>query len=173
MPKPHTISVSIGGKEITFETGRIARQANGSVMVRCGDTQLLTTACSAPSMVETDFLPLRVDYTEKFSSAGKTLGGFLKREGRPTERETLICRLIDRPIRPMFEEGFYDEVQLISSVLSYDGVHSPEPLAICGASAALVLSDIPLIKPLAAVRVGMIDNNFIINPTLQEQDLSK
>lgn len=173
MPKPHTISVSIGGKEITFETGRIARQASGSVMVRCGDTQLLATACSAPSTADTDFLPLRVDYTEKFSSAGKTLGGFLKREGRPTERETLICRLIDRPIRPMFEEGFYDEVQLISYVLSYDGEHSPEPLAICGASAALVLSDIPLIKPLAGVRVGLINDTFVINPTLQEQEESR
>src|ERR1700733_14155240 len=103
-------SVFIGGREITFETGKIARQANGAVMVRSGETILLITACAANSAAEDiDFLPLRVDYQEKFSSGGKTLGGFIKREGRPTEREILISRLIDRPIRPMFEEGYYNE----------------------------------------------------------------
>lgn len=166
------MTVSVGGKEITFETGKIARQASGAVMIRCGETMLLTTACMGKSMPEGDFIPLRVDYQEKFSSAGKSLGGFLKREGRPTERETLICRLIDRPLRPMFENGFYNEVQVISTVLSYDGIHMPDPLAICGASAALTLSEIPFIKPIAAVRVGMIKGEYVINPTLEEMTSS-
>ncbi len=164
----HSMTVSVGGREITFETGKIARQASGAVMVRSGETILLTTACMGKAMPEGDFLPLRVDYQEKFSSAGKTLGGFIKREGKPTERETLICRLIDRPLRPMFENGFYNEVQIISTVLSYDGIHLPDPLAICGASAALTLSEIPFIKPIAAVRVGMIKKEFVINPTREE-----
>ncbi len=166
-------SVTIGGKEIVFETGKVARQANGSVIVRCGDTAILSTACGAKQgSDEIDFLPLRVDYTEKFSSAGKTLGGFLKREGRPTEKEILTCRLIDRPIRPMFVDGYYKETQLLNYVLSFDGATAPEILAICGASAALTISDIPLIKPIAAVRVGMINDEFIINPNLEEIEAS-
>ena len=169
-----TMTVSIGGREITFETGKIARQANASILVRSGETILLTTVCAAPKAAEDiDFLPLRVDYQEKFSSTGKTLGGFIKREGRPTEREILVSRLIDRPLRPLFEEGYYNEVQILSYVYSYDGVHAPEPLAICSASAALVISDIPLIKPIGAVRVGMIDDRFIINPTIEEQKKSR
>lgn len=166
----HSITVSIGGRDIVFETGKIARQANGAVLVRSGETILLSTACAGPTPPDVDFLPLRVDYVEKFSSAGKTLGGFIKREGKPTERETLVCRLIDRPIRPMFEEGYYTETQLITSVLSYDGENTPEPLAICANSAALVLSDIPFVKPIAGVRVGMIGDRFIVNPTLKEQE---
>ena len=170
----NSITISVGGRDITFETGKIARQANGAVMVRSGETMLLCTACSGPvPSQDTDFLPLRVDYQEKFSSAGKTLGGFIKREGRPAEREILISRLIDRPIRPMFEDGYYNEVQVLSYVLSYDGVHAPDPLAICGASAALVISDIPLIKPIGAVRVGMIENDFVVNPTVEEQKKSR
>lgn len=168
-----SVSVTVGGRTLTFETGMIARQASGSIILKCGDTHIMSTACSAPSAEDIDFLPLRVDYVERFSSAGKTLGGYLKREGRPTERETLVCRLTDRPIRPMFEEGYYDELQLITSVISYDGENSPEPLAICAASAALVISDIPLIKPIAAVRVGLIDDEFIINPTLVQQEASR
>lgn len=169
-----SITVSIGGREITFETGKIARQAGGSVIVRSGETILLGTACTAPPPSEDiDFLPLRVDYQEKFSSAGKTLGGFIKREGRPTEKEILTSRLIDRPIRPMFINGFYNEVQLLVYVLSYDGLHSPDPLAICAASAALVISDIPLIKPIGGVRVGLIDGNFVVNPTVEEQKRSR
>jgi polyribonucleotide nucleotidyltransferase len=169
-----TTTVSVGGREITFETGKIARQAGGAVIVRSGDTILLGTACSAPPPSEdTDFLPLRVDYQEKFSSTGKTLGGFIKREGRPTEKEVLTSRLIDRPIRPMFIDGYYNEVQLLVYVLSYDGVHSPDPLAICAASAALTISDIPLIKPIGGVRVGFIDGNFIVNPTIEEQKRSR
>lgn len=169
-----SITVSIGGREITFETGKIARQAGGSVLVRSGETVVLSTACSAPPpSAETDFLPLRVDYQEKFSSAGKTLGGFIKREGRPTEKEILTCRLIDRPIRPMFPLGYFNEVQLLAYVYSYDGIHSPDALAICAASAALVISDIPLLKPIGAVRVGLIDTKFIVNPTVEEQKRSR
>jgi len=174
MNKPHQLHVSVGGKTLIFETGKIARQANAAVTLRCEDTLLLSTVCSSPKADETiDFLPLRVDYQEKFSSAGKTLGGFIKREGRPTERETLISRLIDRPIRPLFEEGYYNEVQVLSYVFSYDNVNSPDPLAICAASAALVISDIPFIKPVAAVRVGMIEDRFIVNPTVEEQKQSR
>ena len=168
MQKKHTASVTIGGKELTFESGVLARQADGAVLASIGETMVLSTACSSPSGDEVDFFPLRVDYQEKFSSAGKTLGGFLKREGRPTEKEILTCRLIDRPIRPMFEDGYFDEVQLISTVLSYDGTNPTDPLAICAASAALTISSIPLIKPLGAVRVGRIDGNFVINPTIAE-----
>jgi polyribonucleotide nucleotidyltransferase len=168
------ISVLIDGKEITFETGKVARQANGAVIVRCGETIVFTTACAAPNAdAKTDFLPLRVDYQEKFSSAGKTVSGFIKREGRPTEREVLGSRLIDRPLRPMFEKGYYNEVQILSYVWSYDGVNPPEPLAICGASAALIISDIPLIKPIGAVRVGLIENQFVINPSTEQQKKSK
>lgn len=172
--KRKSITVSIGGRDISFETGKIARQAAGSVLVRSGETVLLATACSAPTPSEdTDFLPLRVDYQEKFSSSGKTLGGFIKREGRPTEKEVLTSRLIDRPIRPMFPEGYYNEVQLLAYVYSYDGIHSPDPLAICATSASLVLSDIPLLKPIAGVRVGLIDDSFIVNPTVDEQKRSR
>lgn len=169
----HKISVTLDNKEISFETGKIARQAGGAVLVRLGETIVFTTACaSEEALPDVDFLPLRVDYQEKFSSAGKTVGGFFKREGRPTEKETLVSRLIDRPLRPMFEEGYYHDVQILSYVWSYDGSNSPEPLAICGASAALVLSDIPLVKPIGAVRVGLIDNRFVINPTFAEQEKS-
>jgi polyribonucleotide nucleotidyltransferase len=174
MLKPETITISVGGRDLVFETGKIARQANGAVTVRSGETILLATACAAPSAAENiDFFPLRVDYQEKFSGAGKTLGGFIKREGRPAEREILLCRLIDRPLRPMFEDGYFNEVQVLTYVFSYDGIHSPDPLAICAASAALVISDIPLIKPVGAVRVGLINDNFVINPTLEEQEKSR
>ncbi|MCB1084535.1 MAG: polyribonucleotide nucleotidyltransferase [Chlamydiia bacterium] len=165
-----SVSVSLGGKEVTFETGKIARQAGGAVTIRCGDTILLATACMGAPLDEVDFLPLRVDYQEKFSSAGKTLGGFIKREGKPSEKEVLTCRLMDRPIRPMFEEGYYNDTQVITKVLSYDGVNQTEPLAICAASAALVISEIPFIKPIGAVRVGMIGDQFVINPSMEQME---
>ncbi len=168
-----TTSIIIGNQEIILETGQIARQANGAVIIRCGETVLLCTACAAQEPAEgADFFPLRVDYQEHFSAAGKTLSGFIKRQGRPSEKEILISRLIDRPLRPMFEEGYYNEVQVLSYVWSYDGVHSTEPLAICGVSAALVISDIPLLKPIGAVRVGMSGGQFIINPTVEQQETS-
>lgn len=170
-----TISVTIGNqKVITFETGKIARQAGGAVVVRQGDTMVFCTACASPKAAEDiDFLPLRIDYQEKFFAAGKTLGGFIKREGRPTEKETLTSRLIDRPLRPMFEDGYHNEVQVLSYVWSYDGINPPDPLAICGASAALVISEIPLIKPIAGVRVGYINGEYIVNPTTEQMNVSQ
>lgn len=168
------ISVQVGDKTLSFETGKIARQANGAVLVHCGDTVVLGTACaSAAPTPGIDFFPLRVDYQEKYSSVGRTAGGFLKREGRPSEREILVCRLIDRPLRPMFVEGYYNEVQILSYVFSYDGANSPDILAINAASAALVISDIPLVKPIGGVRVGHVHGKFVINPTVEEMKSSR
>ncbi len=169
-----TLEIEIQGKKICFETGKMARQAGGSVVVKQGDTVVFASACSADTpTVGVDFVPLRVDYQEKFSSAGKTLGGFIKREGRPNEREILVSRLIDRPIRPLFPEGFAYEVQLLSFVFSYDDSHLPDVLAICATSAAIVLSDIPFPKPIAGVRVGLVDGKFIINPSVKELATSR
>lgn len=162
------------GKELLFETGKIAKQASGAVLVRLGDTIVFSAATVAKTVNDgIDFFPLRVDYQEKFSSAGKSLGGFIKREGRASEREILVSRLIDRPLRPMFPEGYYNEVQILSYVWSYDSVNLPDPLAICAASASLVISEIPLLKPVAAVRVGLLGDKFVINPTLAEMSISK
>jgi polyribonucleotide nucleotidyltransferase len=172
--KRHILQVKVGEQEISFETGKVAKQANGSVIVRVGETMVFTSACAASQPAEgADFFPLRVDYQEKFFSVGKTVSGFIKREGRPTEKETLVSRLIDRPLRPMFPEGYFNEVQILSYVWSYDGVNSPEPLSICGASAALVLSDIPLLKPIAGVRVGYVEGKFVVNPTQTQMSQSK
>ena len=169
-----TFSIKVGDHDISFETGKIARQANGSVIVRVGDTVVFCAVSAAPEAdPTTDFLPLRVDYQENYSAAGKTSSGFIKRQGRPSEREILVSRLIDRPIRPMFEDGYYNEVQLLSYVWSYDTINSPEPLAICAASAALVISDVPLVKPIGAVRVGMINGKFVVNPTNEQLKASK
>lgn len=171
--KRETTSVTIGENEIIFETGKIARQANGSVVVKAGETIVFASACAADEpAANADFFPLRVDYQENFSAVGKTLSGFIKRQGRLSEKEILVSRLIDRPLRPMFEEGYYNEVQVLSYVWSYDGVNLPEPLAICAASAALAISDIPLLKPIAAVRVGLVNGHFIINPTAEQQKSS-
>lgn len=174
MFKHETITVDVGGKPMTFESGKIARQANGSVVVRVGDTMVFCAACAAAGEpTSTDFFPLQVVYQENYSAIGRTSGGFIKRQGRPSQKETLVSRLIDRPLRPLFEDGYYNEVQVLSYVWSYDGENSPEPLAICAASAALVISDIPLKKPVAGVRVGMVNGKFVINPTIQEQENSK
>lgn len=169
-----TLTIPVGNKTLHLETGKIARQANGSIVLRCGDTVVFASACASPTAsAEIDFFPLRVDYQEKYSSVGRTSSGFIKREGRPSEREILASRLIDRPLRPMFEEGYYNEVQLLSYVFSYDGTHLPDVLAICASSAALVLSDIPLVKPIGAVRMGLIDGQFVVNPTVEEMKNSK
>lgn len=174
MLKRESITIPVGNKTLRLETGKVARQANGAVMLHCGDTVVFASACAAPTAsAEIDFFPLRVDYQEKYSSVGRTASGFIKREGRPSEREILTCRLIDRPLRPMFEDGYYNEVQLLAYVFSYDGLNLPDVLAICAASAALVISDIPLVKPIGAVRVGMIDDQFVINPTSEEMKNSK
>lgn len=169
-----TTAMTVGNKTLKFETGKIARQANGAVLLTCGDTVVFASACASPTAsAEIDFFPLRVDYQEKYSSVGKTASGFIKREGRPSEREILASRLIDRPLRPMFEEGYYNEVQLLAYVFSYDGLHQPDVLAICAASAALTISDIPLVKPIGAVRMGFINNHFVVNPTFEEMKESK
>ena len=152
-----------GATEIQFETGRLAKQANGAVVVTAGETVLLCTVCHADPRPGLDFFPLTVEYREKPYAAGKIPGGFFKRPGRPTDKEIIGCRLVDRPMRPLFPEGFKDEVQLILSVLSYDGVNEPDVLAITGASAALSISDIPFAGPAAAVRVGYVDGNFVTN----------
>ncbi len=167
------LAFTVAGKELVFETGKIARQANGSVTLTCGDTVILATACANKSASpDIDFFPLRVDYQEKFSSAGKTLGGFLKREGKATEKDTLTSRLIDRPLRPLFPDGFFNEVQILTYVLSYDPNAQPDPLALCAASAALTVSDIPFPKPVGGVRVGRVNGQFVINPTLDEMGKS-
>ncbi len=147
--------IEIGGKIFSIETGRYARQANGSVMVRYGDTMVLVTAVASTEVKENqDFFPLQVEYREKTSAAGKFPGGFIKREGRPTEKEILSSRLIDRPIRPLFPENFMNETQVIAFVLSYDGQNDADILGAIGASAALTISDIPFDGPIAEVRVG-------------------
>lgn len=171
IPKAKT-KIEIANRTFEFETGKVARQANGAVTVQCGETLVFASACMSSSPMDVDFLPLRVDYQEKFSSAGKTLGGFLKREGRPTEQNILTSRLIDRPMRPMFPDGFFYDTQLLAYVWSYDGHNSPDVLGICAAGLALHLSDIPFPKAVAGVRVGRIDGNYIINPTTEEQKLS-
>lgn len=162
-------------QQLIFETGKIAKQAGGAVLVRLGDTVVFSSACAAKKPeAGIDFLPLRVDYQEKFSSAGKTLGGFIKREGRPSEKETLVSRLIDRPLRPMIEDGYFNEIQVLTYVWSYDGENSPDPLALCAASASLVLSEVPLVKPVAGVRVGRVNGQFVINPSqalIEKSDL--
>ncbi|KAL2631818.1 hypothetical protein R1flu_016504 [Riccia fluitans] len=172
--KPSSITIPVGNREITVETGLIGRLANGAVTVTDGETILYTTACTAAESVEpSDFIPLTVNYQERFSAAGRTSGGFIKREGRARDHEVLVCRLIDRPIRPMIAKGFNHETQILSWVLSYDGRHTPEPLAITSAGAALALSDIPISKTVAGVRVGLVDGQFIVNPTVQEMALSE
>ncbi len=158
--------VEIGGKLFSLETGRFAKQANGAVMVRYGDTMVLVTAVAqSEAKEEQDFFPLQVEYREKTSAAGKFPGGFIKREGRPTEKEILSARLIDRPIRPLFPKDFNNETQVIAFVLSFDGDNDADVLGAVGASAALTISDIPFDGPIAEVRVGRVDGEFIVNPT--------
>jgi polyribonucleotide nucleotidyltransferase len=165
--------VEIGGKVFSIETGRYARQANGSVMIRYGDTMVLVTAVASMEVKENqDFFPLQVEYREKTSAAGKFPGGFIKREGRPTEKEILSSRLIDRPIRPLFPENFMNETQIIAFVLSYDGQNDADVLSAIGASAALAISDIPFDGPIAEVRVGRINGQLIVNPTHSEIEQS-
>jgi polyribonucleotide nucleotidyltransferase len=163
------VSAMIGERELSIEIGKLAKQAHGAAYVRCGDTVVLVTACAADKPREgIDFFPLTVDYRENFYAAGKIPGGFFKREGKLSERETLTCRMIDRPIRPLFEDGYKNETQIIALVLSADPEIDPSMLAIVGASTALFTSNIPFHKPIAAVRVGLIDGRYIVNPTYSE-----
>ncbi len=167
--------VEIGGKKVSIETGRFAKQAGGSVMVRCGDTMVLVTAVAAENVPEgIDYFPLQVEYREKTSAAGKFPGGYIKREGRPTEKEILSARLVDRPIRPLFPKDFKNETQVIALVFSYDGENDADILAATGASAALSISDIPFEGPIGEVRVGRINGELVANPThqqIQESDI--
>ena len=170
----HTVEIDLGGRTITLETGRVAKQANGSVVVRSGDAVVLVTACMANQPKPgAGFFPLTVDYREYTYAAGKIPGGFIKREGRPSEKEVLTSRLIDRPIRPLFPEGFMNETQIIAMVLSADPEQDPNSLAIAGAGAALAISDIPFPYVLGGVRIGMRDGKYLANPTYTEGRESK
>ncbi len=161
--------VEIGGKKFSIETGRFAKQANGAVMVRYADTMVLVTAVATEEAKEDqDFFPLQVEYREKTSAAGKFPGGYIKREGRPTEKEILSARLIDRPIRPLFPKDFKNETQVVAFVFSHDGENDADVLAAVGASAALTISDVPFDGPMAEVRVGRVNGEFIVNPTLSQ-----
>ena len=173
MPEVHRVSVEIGGTEISFETGWMAKQASGAVVVRSGDTVVLNTA-TAGNLRDVDFLPLTVDVEERMYAAGKIPGSFFKREGRAGEKATLIARMIDRPLRPLFPKGWRRETQLVGMPLSVDQVVAYDVLAMNGASAALQISDIPFPAPVGAVRIGKLEGNFVINPTeeqLLESDL--
>jgi polyribonucleotide nucleotidyltransferase len=172
IPAPHQVTVEVGGRPLILETGKIAKQANGAIVARYGDTIVLTTACMAPSANDRDFLPLTVDYRENTYAAGKIPGGFFKREGRPSEKEVLTSRLIDRPMRPLFPESWRNETQIVSMVLSADSDNDPDVIAVTSASAAAYCSDLPFETPIAAVRVGLLNGQLIVNPTVAEQKTS-
>ena len=168
-----TVSLSLGDRELSIEIGKVAKQAHGAAFLRYGDTTVLVTACSDAEPREgLSFFPLTCDYRENNYAAGKIPGGFFKREGRPTEKEILTCRLIDRPVRPLFPENFRCETQIIAMVLSAEPEVNPDVIAINGASAALYLSDIPFLNPIGAVRVGRIDGQFVTNPTYPQLETS-
>src|SRR6478672_13618381 len=170
----HTFEVDLNGRKITLETGKMAKQANGAVVVRSGDAVVLVTACANEEpKAGAGFFPLTVDYREYTYAAGKIPGGFIKREGRLSEKEVLTSRLIDRPIRPLFPDGFLNETQIIAMVLSADPEQDPNSLAIVGAAAALAISDIPFPYVLAGVRVGMRNGSYVANPTYTEGRESK
>ena len=168
-----SFETEIGGRKLIVEHGKMAKQANGAVLVRYGDTVVLVTAtASAEPREGVDFFPLTVDYEEKMYAAGKIPGGFIKREGRPSSDAVLCARLIDRPIRPLFPEGFRNDVQIVATVLSVEQVNAPELVGMIGASTALMVSDIPFMGPIAGVRVGRVDDKFIVNPTEKEREIS-
>src|SRR5213076_1720499 len=169
----HNVTSRLGDHEIIIETGKLAKLADGAVTVRCGETIIFVSAVSATKIKEgQDWFPLTVDYREKAAAAGKFPGGYFKREGRPTEKETLTSRMIDRPLRPLFPQGYFYDTQIISILLSADGQNDPDILAINGASAALTVSDIPFAGPIGAVRVGRVDGQFVANPTHDERNQS-
>src|SRR5690242_19999004 len=170
-PEPQSVSVQLsGGKNITFETGKLAKQAHGSAVVRMADNVILATATANQEPREgIDFFPLTVDYREYTYAGGRIPGGFIKREGRPSEKEILTSRQIDRPIRPLFPEGFRNETQVIALVFSADKQNDPDVIGINAAAAALALSDIPFGATVGAVRVGRVNGEFVINPTYEER----
>ena len=163
--EPETASLNVGDAKLTLETGRMAKQSAGSVVVTLGDTVVLVTVNTSKPRPGIDFFPLTVDFVEKTSAAGKIPGGFFKREARLSDREILVCRFIDRSIRPLFQDGYRDEVQVTATVLAADGVHPPDIAAFYGASTALSLSGIPFNGPIAAVRVGRIDGRLVTRAT--------
>ena len=163
-------AIKLGGKELTVETGKVAKQADGSVVIKYGDTMLLVTAVSAKTPKEgLNFFPLTVEYRESSYAAGRIPGNYFRREGRPNEKEVLTCRLIDRPVRPLFPEGYRYETQIVGTVISADSDNDPDVIAITGASCALYLSDIPFDNPIAGVRIGLVDGKYLINPTYDER----
>src|SRR5213079_2458386 len=165
----HSVEIDWGGRPLKLETGKIARQADGAVLATYGETVVLATVVAAKTPREgVDFLPLTVDYQEKTYAAGRIPGGYFKREGRPTEKETLVSRLIDRPIRPLFVDGWRNETQVIVTVLSHDMENDPDVVAMVAASAALTLSGVPFKGPIGAARVGFINDEYVLNPTLDE-----
>src|SRR5712672_1674240 len=164
-PAPRQVTVEVGGRLLILETGKIAKQANGAIVARYGETMLLVTACMDSRANDRDFLPLTVDYRENTYSAGKIPGGFFKREGRPSEREILTSRLIDRPLRPLFPEAWRNETQIVAMVLSADSDNDPDVIAVTAASAAAFISDLPYTEPIAAVRVGLLEGKLVANPT--------
>ncbi len=167
-----TKEVQIGKHKLIFETGKLAKQANGAIMARYGDTMVLVTAVAGALRDDIDFFPLNVEYREKSFAAGKIPGGFFKREGKPTDREVLSARLIDRPIRPLFNEHYKNDTQVAAFVYSFDNENDPDVIAACASSAALVISDIPFLEPIGEVRVGRVNGEFIINPTFEEVEQS-
>src|SRR6202050_2790048 len=171
--EPKQVQVEVGGRTLTLETGRLAKHDNGSILAKYGDTRVLVTACMDSRTNDRDFLPLTVDYREFTYSAGKIPGGFFKREGRPSEREILTSRLTDRPLRPLFPEGWSNETQIVAMVLSADSENDPDVIAVTAASAALFISKIPFEKPIAAVRIGLIEGKLVVNPTVAEQKTSQ
>jgi polyribonucleotide nucleotidyltransferase len=165
----HSVEIDWGGRPLKLETGKIARQADGAVVATYGETVVLATVVAAKTPREgVDFLPLTVDYIEKTYAAGRIPGGYFKREGRPTEKETLVSRLIDRPVRPLFVDGWRNETQIVVTVLSHDMENDPDVLAVVAASAALTLSGAPFKGPIGAARVGFINDEYVLNPTLDE-----
>ena len=170
----HRVQLDWGGRKLVLETGKVARQADGAVVATYGETKVLATVVAAKEPREgVDFLPLTVDYQEKFYAAGRIPGGYFKREGRPTEKETLVSRLIDRPVRPLFAEGWRNETQVIVTTLSHDLENDPDVLAMIAASAALTLSGAPFMGPIGAARVGFVNNEYVLNPLLDEMTESQ
>ena len=166
--------IDFGGKKLILETGKIARQADGAIIATSGETVVISTVVGAKKVdPDTDYFPLQVNYQEKYYAAGKIPGGYFKREARPTQSETLISRLIDRPIRPLFPENFRNEVQILPTVLSYDNENQTDIISIIASSAALAISGLPFQGPLAASRVGYINNNYVLNPSKEELKESK
>src|SRR5207344_858288 len=165
----HRVEIEWGGRKLKLETGHMARQADAAVVAQYGETSVLATVVAAKSPKPgIDFFPLTVNYQERTYAAGKIPGGYFKREGRPTEKETLTSRLIDRPIRPLFIEGFKNETQVIVTVLSHDMENDPDIVGMIAASAALTLSGVPFMGPIGAARVGYVDNAYVLNPTVDQ-----